>query len=68
MVNMTNKEWNEGINFLQNADEGMWVEHNGRLVIVDNMIGGKFRCHEDHEFVKLVETEAEAMMFLARMA
>lgn len=67
-MNMTNKEWNKGIEFLQNAEEGMWLEHDGRVVIVDNMTAGNFRCYDDdHEFVKLVETAGEAMMFLARI-
>lgn len=66
-MNMTNKEWNKGIEYLQTAEEGMWLEHDGRTVVVGNMIGGKFECYEDHEFIKVVETEGEAMMFLARI-
>lgn len=62
---MTNREWNKGIEYLQSADEGMWVEHNGRTVIVGNMTAGRFECYEDHEFITVVETEAEAMVFLA---
>lgn len=62
---MTNKEWNMGIDYLMNAEEGMYVEHEGRIVIVGNMVGGRFECYEGHEFIKVVETEVEAMMFLA---
>lgn len=67
-MNMTNKEWNMGIEYLTNGEEGCYIEHEGRVVIVGNMIGGKFECYEDHEFITVVETEVEAMMFLARLA
>lgn len=61
---MTNKEWNKGIKYLQNAEEGMWVENEGRKVVVEEMMAGRFMCIEGNEFVKLAETEVEAMLFL----
>lgn len=62
---MTNREWNMGLEYLMNAEVGDYVEHEGRIVVVGNMIGGRFECYADHEFITVVETEVEAMMFLA---
>ena len=62
---MTNTEWNEGIEYLQNADMGMYIENGNRLVVVENWSEGRYTCYEDREFVRLVQTEAEAMAFLS---
>ena len=61
---MTNKEWNAGIEFLQNSEEGCWIQNGRAEVIVRNMCAGRFTCYKDNEFIKLVETEVEAMLFL----
>ena len=61
---MTNKEWNEGIEYLQNSEEGCWIKNGRAEVVVVNMVGGRYTCYKDDEFVKLVETEVEAMLFL----
>jgi len=65
MMKMTNKEWNAGIDYLANSEDGDYISHNNRDVIVRNMTAGRFSCYEDNSFVKLVATESEAMMFLA---
>jgi len=65
MMNMTNKEWNAGIDYLINSEDGDYISHNNRDVIVRDMSAGRFSCYEDKSFVKLVATESEAMMFLA---
>lgn len=64
---MTNLEWNKGIEYLQNSEYGDYIKYNNRKVSVENMMGGKFLCLEDGEVIKLVDTEVEAMMFLAGM-
>lgn len=64
---MTNKEWNAGIDYLANSEDGDYISHNNRDVIVRNMTAGRFSCYKDKSFVKLVATESEAMMFLAGM-
>ena len=61
---LTAEEWNEGIEFLQNAEQGSWIEYKDRKVAVENMCGGRYLCYENGEVEKLVETEAEAMLFL----
>lgn len=65
---MTNKEWNTGIEYLINGEEGYYIEHEGRTVIIREMTAGRFVCYENNSFIRLVETEVEAMMFLARLA
>ena len=65
MMKMTNKEWNAGIDYLVNSEDGDYISHNNRDVIVRNMTAGRFSCYEDNSFVKFVATESEAMMFLA---
>lgn len=64
---MNNKEWNRGIEYLQNSEYGDYIEYRNRKVSVENMMGGKFLCLEDGEVMKLVNTEVEAMMFLSGM-
>ena len=64
---MTNLEWNKGIEYLQTSEYGDYIKYENRKVSVENMIGGKFLCLEDGEVIKLVDTEVEAMMFLAGM-
>ena len=64
---MTNLEWNKGIEYLQTSECGDHIKYKNRKVDVENMIGGKFLCLEDGEVIKLVDTEIEAMMFLAGM-
>lgn len=64
---MTNLEWNKGIEYLQASECGDYIKYNNRKVSVENMMGGKFLCLEDGEVIKLVDTEVEAMMFLAGM-
>ena len=64
---MTNLEWNKGIEYLQASEYGDYIKYNNRKVSVENMMGGKFLCLEDGEVIKLVDTEVEAMMFLAGM-
>ena len=64
---MTNLEWNKGIEYLQASEYGDYIKYENRKVSVENMIGGKFLCLEDGEVIKLVDTEVEAMMFLAGM-
>ena len=61
---MTTKEWNEGIEFLETADEGCWIENSNRRVEIVNMIGGRFLCFEDDEVCKLCDEEWRAMSFL----
>jgi len=66
---MTNKEWNMGIEYLTDSQEGDWISYENRKVSVENMEGGKFLCYEKdengyYEIVKLVETVVEAMLFL----
>lgn len=64
---MTNLEWNKGIEYLQTSEYGDYIKYKNRKVSVENMMGGKFLCLEDGEVIKLVDTEVEAMMFLAGM-
>lgn len=64
---MTNLEWNKGIEYLQTSEYGDYIKYENRKVSVENMMGGKFLCLEDGEVIKLVDTEVEAMMFLAGM-
>lgn len=64
---MTNLKWNKGIEYLQASEYGDYIKYNNRKVSVENMMGGKFLCLEDGEVIKLVDTEVEAMMFLAGM-
>jgi hypothetical protein len=64
---MTNLEWNKGIEYLQKSEYGDYIKYKNRKVSVENMMGGKFLCLEDGEVIKLVDTEVEAMMFLAGM-
>ena len=64
---MTNLEWNYGIEYLQTSECGDYIKYKNRKVSVENMMGGKFLCLEDGEVIKLVDTEIEAMMFLAGM-
>ena len=62
---MTNKEWNDGIEYLENAKVGDHLEHNGRTVEVVNMIAGQFLCYNElNEFVCLVDESWKAMHFL----
>ena len=39
---MTTSEWNEVTEFLETAEEGCFVENEGRTVEVVSMCGGKF--------------------------
>lgn len=64
-INMTPQEWNAGVDYLTDAEMGDWVSYQNRKIAVENMSGGKYLCHRDGEVVRLVETVAEAMLFLA---
>jgi len=61
---MTNKAWNMGIEYLQTATEGDFIDYKNRSVVVGNMCGGKFMCYENGEFVCLLQEEVRAMIFL----
>lgn len=61
---MKTREWNEGIRFLQTAEEGDYIEHNGRMVEVTEMCGGRFLLTEYKEVCGLVDEEWRAMQFL----
>lgn len=61
---MTNKEWNEGIEFLMNAEEGCWIEEGNCRVEVVDMCGGRFLCIRDGEVAGLYDEEWRAMSFL----
>lgn len=63
-MKMTNKEWNMGIDFLKNAEEGQWVEHNNRRVEIVSMIAGKFMLLDKSGFAGVVDEEWRAMEFL----
>ena len=63
-IKMTPAEWNMGIDYLRESEDGYYVSHNNRDVIVRNMTAGRFSCYEDNSFVKIVATEFEAMLFL----
>lgn len=62
---MTAREWNMGIEFLKTAEEGQWVEHNGRRVDVIPMVAGRFVMFEKNmEFCGATDEEWRAMQFL----
>ena len=61
---MTNTEWNEALAFLRTATVGQWVENNNRLVVVEEMCGGRYLLHEDHEVVGLTDSVIVALCFL----
>lgn len=64
---MTNTEWNDALEFLLNASEGDWVEHNGRTIIIVDMCGGNYALFEDKEFYELTDDIGIAMLFLAKL-
>ena len=39
---MTTREWNEALEYLENAEVGSWAENEGRTVEVVSMEGGSF--------------------------
>lgn len=62
---MTSKEWNTGIEFLESAKEGFFVENLGRTVEVVNMIAGRFMLLDKNgTFAGVVDEEWRAMEFL----
>lgn len=62
---MTSKEWNAGIGFLKESEEGQWIEHEGRKITVVNMVAGKFMMTDgDGEFCGATNEEWRAMQFL----
>ena len=61
---MTNAEWNKGIEYLNDCDLGDYILYDNKAIIVTDMTAGRFMCYANDEFIKLVETEVEAMLFL----
>lgn len=61
---MSVSEWNEALEHLMKMEAGNWVEEGSRYVETVEMMGGNFVCYEEGEFVKLVETPLEAMLFI----
>jgi hypothetical protein len=55
----------EVIEWLKNGDEGDWAEHEGREVEIVNMAVGRYLLRSKNgEFVTVVSTVQEAMLFL----
>lgn len=62
---MTDREWNKGISFLENAEVGSYIEHEQRVVMIENMCGGRYLClDENNEVVGLVNESWRAMIYL----
>lgn len=61
---MTTKEWNAGIEYLENGKNGDFVEYNGRTVVIGDMIGGAFELYDGEEFCGVTDVEWRAMVFL----
>lgn len=61
---MTCTEWNNALEFLSVATVGQWVENNNRLVVIEDMCGGRYLLYEDHEVVGLTDNIITALCFL----
>lgn len=62
---MTNVEWNECTEWLENGQEGDWAENEGRTAEVVNMAGGRYMLTDkDGDFVAVVDEAWRAMMYL----
>ena len=62
---MTTKEWNEALEYLQNAEEDDWVSVNNKTVICECMCGGKYAMYdEDNEIYGLTDDVVVALIFL----
>lgn len=62
---MTAREWNDGIEWLTNGEEGCFVENDGRKAEVVNMCGGRYLLtDENNEFVGVTFEEWRAMEFV----
>lgn len=61
---MTNEQWNKGIEYLSDCGIGGYIEFDDKEVFVVDMTAGRFLCYCNDEFIKLVETPVEAMLFL----
>lgn len=62
---MTNKEWNAAIEWLENGEEGDYVENEGRTAEVVNMCGGRYLLTDENgEVADLVDEAWRAVSYL----
>lgn len=61
---MTTRDWNAGIEYLENGKIGDYIEYNGREIVIGNMAGGRYERYENDEFCGVTDTEWRAMDFL----
>ena len=62
---MTNLEWNEYTEWLENGQEGDWAENEGRTAEIVNMESGRYMLTDkDDDFVAVVDEAWRAMMYL----
>ncbi len=62
---MTGREWNRCTEYLENGDEGAWIENDGRTVEVVNMVGGRYMLIDVNGYIdSLVDDTWRAVMYL----
>lgn len=62
---MTAKEWNQGIEYLENGNIGWYIENDGRIIEITEMCGGRYLAYnEQKEICGQTDEEWRAMSFL----